>query len=178
MTTTDTAPVTARARTATPVARLLATCRLLLAAVFLWPPLDKAFGLGYATPGDAGWLTTGKSPTSGYLGHIDGPLGGFFAGLANPVSDVLFMAGMAGTGIALLLGIGLRLAAAAGGLIMLMLWLSAWNFAPGSNNPLVDTHLVYAALLATLAATRAGDTWGFGSAWAASGIPGARTWLR
>lgn len=157
---------------------MLATCRILLGFVFLWPALDKALGLGYATPSGAGWFATGESPTSGYLGHIESPLGGFFAGLASPVSDFLFMAGMFGTGLALILGIGLRVAAASGGLIMLLLWLSAWNFAPGSNNPIVDNHLVYVALVVTLALTNAGDTWGFGRAWTSSGLPGTRTWLR
>ncbi|MBO0607490.1 DoxX family protein [Myceligenerans salitolerans] len=178
MTSTKIAPATPQTASESPTARMLALCRILLGFVFLWPALDKSFGLGYATPADAAWLTTGSSPTAGYLGHIEGPLGGFFGGLANPVSDVLFIAGMAGTGIALLLGIGLRIAAASGALIMTLLWLSAWTFAPGSNNPIVDTHVIYGALAVTVAVARAGDVWGFGRAWAASGIPGSRTWLR
>lgn len=178
MTSTKAAPTAPLTAPDSPVARMLAVCRILLGFVFLWPALDKSFGLGYATPADAAWLTTGNSPTAGYLGHVDGPLGGFFGGLASPVADVLFVAGMAGTGIALLLGIGLRIAAAAGALIMTLLWLSAWTFAPGSANPLVDTHVIYAALVVTLAAGRAGDVWGLGRAWAASGVPGSRTWLR
>jgi thiosulfate dehydrogenase [quinone] large subunit len=157
---------------------MLAVTRILLGFVFLWPALDKSFGLGYATPADAAWFTTGTSPTAGYLGHVDGPLGGFFGGLAGPVSDVLFIAGMFGTGVALLLGIGLRVAAVSGTLIMTLLWLSAWTFAPGSHNPVVDTHVIYASLAITLAVTRAGDVWGLGRAWAATGIPGSSTWLR
>ncbi|WP_201848993.1 DoxX family protein [Myceligenerans indicum] len=159
-------------------ARMLAVCRILLGFVFLWPALDKSFGLGYATPADAAWLTTGSSPTAGYLGHVTGPLGGFFGGLASPVSDVLFVAGMFATGTALILGVGLRVAAVSGTLLMILLWLSTWTFAPGSTNPAVDTHVIYASLAITLAAARAGDRWGLGRAWAASGIPGSRTWLR
>lgn len=158
--------------------RALACCRLLLAVVFLWPVADKAFGLGYATPPEAAWLTTGTSPTAGYLEHAGGPLSETLAALSGPLVDTLYMLGMLGTGLALLLGVGMRAAAAAGGLLMLNLWLSTWPFAPGSHNPLVDEHVVYIALLVTLALTRAGDTWGLGRAWAASPMPGARTLLR
>jgi thiosulfate dehydrogenase [quinone] large subunit len=157
--------------------RALATCRLLLAAVFLWPALDKIFGLGHATPRDQAWIA-GSSPTGGYLTHLDSPPAALFAALAGPVTDVLFIGGMLGTGLALLLGIGLRVAAVAGGLIMAMLYVASWPFGAGSNNPLVDQHLVYVALLAALALTRSGDTWGLGRAWAASGIPGTATWMR
>ncbi|PFG43864.1 thiosulfate dehydrogenase [quinone] large subunit [Isoptericola jiangsuensis] len=163
--------------TSTAARRALALCRLALGAVFLWPALDKIFGLGYATTPDRAWIA-GGSPTSGYLGSIDTPPAAFFAALAGPVTDVLFVGGMLGTGLALLLGIGLRVAAVAGGLIMAMLYVASWPFAPGSNNPLVDDHLVYVALLAALALTRAGDTWGLGRVWAASGVPGTTTWMR
>ncbi|MCK9796038.1 DoxX family membrane protein [Isoptericola sp. 4D.3] len=157
--------------------RALALCRLLLSGVFLWPVLDKTFGLGYATPPERAWVS-GSSPTAGYLGSIESPLAGSFATLTGPAVDWLFMLGMLGTGLALLLGIGLRVAAVAGGLLMLTLWLSVWPFAPGSQNPVVDQHVVYVALLAALALTRAGDTWGLGRAWAASPVPGSGTWLR
>lgn len=184
MTATTSAPTSTRpddtgtSDSGTGARRALACCRLLLSVVFLWPVADKVFGLGYATPPEAAWLTTGTSPTAGYLEHVSGPLSGAFATLSGPVTDVLFMLGMLGTGLALLLGVGMRPAAAAGGLLMLSLWLSTWPFAAGSHNPLVDEHVVYVALLAALALTRAGDTWGLGRAWAASPVPGARTWLR
>ncbi|RPF20270.1 DoxX family protein [Myceligenerans xiligouense] len=178
MTSTKTAPTAPATAAGSAAARMLALCRILLGFVFLWPALDKSFGLGYATSPDSAWLTTGSSPTAGYLGHVEGPLAGFFGAIAGPVSDVLFIAGMLGTGVALLLGIGLRVAAVSGTLLMTMLWLSAWTFAPGSNNPLVDTHVIYAALVITLAVTRAGDVWGLGRAWAASGVVSGRAWLR
>jgi len=138
---------------------------------------DKSFGLGYATPAERAWVE-GSSPTTGYLGSIQSPLADTFGAMASPVTDWLFMLGMLGTGLALLLGIGLRVAAVAGGLLMASLWLSVWPFASGSQNPVVDQHLVYIALLAALALTRAGDTWGLGRAWASSSLPGTSTWLR
>ncbi|GAA1741211.1 DoxX family membrane protein [Isoptericola hypogeus] len=157
--------------------RALALCRILLAGVFLWPVADKTFGLGYATPPDGAWVA-GSSPTAGYLGSIQSPLTDAFGAMAHPVTDWLFMLGMLGTGLALLLGIGLRVAAVAGGLLMLSLWLSTWPFPSGSQNPVVDQHLVYVALLAALALTRAGDTWGLGRTWASSPVPGTASWLR
>ncbi|MEN5073697.1 DoxX family protein [Isoptericola cucumis] len=157
--------------------RALATARLLLACVFLWPVADKSLGLGYATPPEAAWVA-GASPTAGFLGSLTGPPAGLFGALAGPVVDWLFMLGMLGTGLALLLGIGLRVAAVAGGLLMLSLWVATWPFAPGSANPVVDQHLVYVAVLAVLALTRSGDTWGLGRAWAGSRVPGTSTVLR
>lgn len=148
-----------------------------MAAVFLWPVADKTFGLGYATPPEAAW-TAGASPTAGYLGSLSGPPADLFSSLTGPVVDWLFVLGMLGTGLALLLGIGLRVAAVAGGLIMLSLWVTSWPFAAGSANPVVDQHLVYVAVLAVLALTRAGDTWGLGRAWAGSPVPGTSTVLR
>src|SRR5690606_20341269 len=121
---------------------------------------------------------SGASPTTGYLGSIESPLADTFGSLASPATDWLFMLGMLGTGVALLLGIGLRVAAVAGGLLMTTLWLSVWPFAAGSQNPVVDQHVVYVALLAAPALTRAGDTWGLGRAWASSRLPGTATWLR
>ncbi|GAA1874638.1 DoxX family protein [Myceligenerans crystallogenes] len=177
MTKTEIAPISGDITVSGTAARLLAVCRILLGFVFLWPALDKTFGLGYATPPEGAWVA-GQSPAAGYLSHIEGPLAGLFAGLAGPVSDVLFILGMFGTGVALILGIGLRVAAFAGGLIMLLLWLAAWPFAAGSTNPIVDNHVIYLALVVTFAVTNAGDTWGLGRAWANSPIPGTRTWLR
>jgi thiosulfate dehydrogenase [quinone] large subunit len=37
---------------------------------------------------------------------------------------------------------------------------------PLENNPVVDDHLAGAIVLIVLAATLAGDTWGFGKTWA------------
>jgi len=132
----------------------LALSRILLGFVFLWAFLDKTFGLGFATAADKAWVA-GGSPTTGFLlkgVNADGPFASFFNNLAgSSVIDFLFMAGLLGIGLALILGVGLRIAAVAGTALMLMMWAA---LLPLENNPLVDDHIVYAALLWVIAAGR------------------------
>ena len=45
-----------------------AITRISLGWVFLWAFLDKAFGLGRATPAENAWLD-GGSPTNGFLAN-------------------------------------------------------------------------------------------------------------
>ncbi len=164
--------------TRTSARRALALARLGGAVVFLWPFADKLFGLGYATPRERAWLA-GAAPTQGYLQNgVQGPLAGTFTSIAGPATDWLFMLGMLGVGLALLLGIGLRVAAVSGGLLFAMLWLSQWPFTPGSNNPVVDSHVVVILLVVVLATTLAGDTWGLGRRWAALPLVRKAPWLR
>lgn len=125
----------------------VAATRIVLSFVFLWAFLDKTFGLGMATKSGSAWID-GASPTSGYLLHgvnPDSPLANWLQGLAgNPFVDWLFMLGLLGIGLALLLGVGLRIAAVTGTVLMLLMWASAL---PLSNNPLVDDHIVYAMVM-------------------------------
>ena len=78
-----------------------------------------------------------------------------------------------------MLGVGLRVSAVVGSVILLFMYLAEWPFAAnaGSTNPLVDYHVIYALALVVLAATAAGDTWGLGTAWKRSPIVGKRYWL-
>jgi thiosulfate dehydrogenase [quinone] large subunit len=142
---------------------LLALTRLSLGWVFLWAFLDKTFGLGFATTSENAWVN-GGSPTFGYLNFAtEGKLfGDFFAGLQSPVTDWLFMIGLLGIGLALLLGIGMRIAAVSGALMMVMMWAAALRL---DNNPFMDDHLVYALVLGVLAVYGAGRTWGLGRRW-------------
>jgi thiosulfate dehydrogenase (quinone) large subunit len=73
------------------------------------------------------------------------------------------MLGLSGLGIALLLGIGMRVAGVAGPAIMLLMWSA--NLPP-ANNPLIDSHIVYALTIIACAAADAGKTWGLGRWWA------------
>ncbi|MBE9926990.1 DoxX family protein [Cellulosimicrobium cellulans] len=156
----------------------LALTRIGTAVVFLWPFTDKLVGLGYATPRERAWLA-GGAPTQGYLENgAQGPLASTFAAMASPVTDWLFMLGLLGVGLALLLGIGLRVAAVSGTVLFAMLWLSQWPPAAGSNNPVVDDHVLVILLLAVLATTLAGDTWGLGRRWAALPLVRRAAWLR
>lgn len=155
---------------------LLAGLRLALGWIFLWAFLDKLFGLGFATEAKNAWLN-GGSPTKGFLTFgTAGPFQGFYNGIAGAAwADWLFMLGLAAIGTALLLGIGIRLAAAAGGLLLVLMWTAVL---PPANNPFMDDHLVYAGVLALLAVTNAGDTWGLGRTWARLPIVGRFGWLR
>jgi thiosulfate dehydrogenase (quinone) large subunit len=145
------------------VAYVWAVARLFLGWVFLWAFLDKLFGLGHETAAAKGWLD-GGNPTKGFLsGGAKGPFEGFYHGIAgDPWVNWLFMVGLAGIGVALLLGIGMRIAAVAGAVLLVMMWTVVL---PPENNVFMDDHLVYAVVLIGLALVGAGDTWGFGRAW-------------
>ena len=158
----------------------LAVLRLATGFIFLWAFLDKTFGLGFSTPVDRAWIN-GGTPSQGFLlsDGVTGPLKGFFTAIASPASDILFMLGMLGIGAAVMLGVGLRISAVAGSLIMVAMYLAEWPFAQnaGSTNPLVDYHIVYALALIAIAATSAGDTLGFGSLWKRIPFVSRHTWL-
>ena len=167
--------------------RVWAVLRIAIGLVFAWAFADKLFGLGYATPGAAAWLD-GGSPTQGFLGHLDhGPLADVFRGWAGAWwADWLFMLGLAGLAIALLFGIGLRIAAVAGTVMMLLMWAAEWppdrftdaGEPTASANPILDYHIVYALVMIALAVVAAGNVWGFGKAWARLGLVARNPWLR
>ncbi|HEV7849439.1 MAG TPA: DoxX family protein [Mycetocola sp.] len=160
--------------------RALALLRLGTGFIFLWAFLDKTFGLGFATPTDRSWLN-GGAPSQGFLGSdaVTGPLKPFFAGIASPATDVLFMLAMLAIGSAVMLGIGLRVSAVAGSLVMVLMYLAEWPFVANasSTNPFVDYHIIYAFALVAVAATSAGDTWGLGRVWKKLPLVRKNPWL-
>ncbi|QZN86542.1 DoxX family protein [Cellulomonas sp. C5510] len=159
--------------------RVLALTRLATGFIFLWAFLDKTFGLGYATPSERAWIN-GGTPSQGFLNSpaVVGPFQGFFQGIASPLTDVLFMLGMLGVGAAVMLGIGMRVAAWSGSIIMVMMWMAEWPLVEGSTNPLVDYHIIYALTLVVLATCLASDTWGLGRWWRELPVVRAQRWLR
>lgn len=146
-----------------PLSVVLGLARLALGWTFLWAFLDKTFGLGHGTASADAWLD-GGSPTSGFLGHATaGPFADFYQGMAGHAwADWLFMLGLLGIGTALILGVAMRLAAAAGALLLVLMWTAVL---PPENNPFMDDHIIYALFLVVLALTSAGSTLGFGKAW-------------
>ncbi|MEU7612520.1 DoxX family protein [Micromonospora sp. NPDC049204] len=165
----------AESRSAVAARYLLAGIRIALGWVFLWAFLDKLFGWGFATPSARSWLN-GGSPTAGFLGGSEGPFSGFFTAIAgNTVTNVLFMGALLAIGAALILGIGMRLAAIGGAILVVMMWAAVL---PPSSNPFMDDHLVYAAILIVLTLLGAGNTLGFGKAWSATPLVRNATWLR
>jgi len=177
------APDSTISRTA---ARALAVLRIGTGFVFLWAFVDKLLGLGYATPAERAWIN-GGSPTRGFLSNVDiGPFAGFFHSIAGAAwADWLFMLGLLGIGVALILGIGLRPAAVAATVMMAAMWLAELPLAQqtnagepsGSTNPLVDYHVIYALAAIVAAATYAGHTWGLGRWWASLPLVQKNRWL-
>ncbi|MNC77700.1 hypothetical protein D3C75_1297340 [compost metagenome] len=84
---------------------------------------------------------------------------------------------MLGVGLAVVLGIGTRVASVAGTAIMLMMWVAEWPMQAGSSNPVVDYHIVYALALVVFALTAAGDTWGLGRWWKSLPVVAGNRWL-
>ena len=156
----------------------LAVLRITTGFVFLWAFFDKLLALGYATGtdpatgaidrfGDAAWIN-GGSPTTGFLSGVTGPFKGIFEPLAGAAwADWLFMIGLLAIGTALMLGIGMRIAAATGALLLVFMWMASL---PLDNNLFMDEHLVYAVILIGLAAAHAGDTLGAGHMWARTNL--------
>jgi len=170
----------------TTAAKALAVLRISTGFVFLWAFLDKTFGFGYSTPSAKAWIH-GGSPTLGFLKSVDvGPFQSTYHSMAGTWwANWLFMVGMLAVGLALIAGIGLRIAAGAGALIMAMMWFAEFPFAQhtasgaasGSTNPITDYHFIYAAVLVVIAATYAGYTWGLGRWWARQSFVQKNRWL-
>lgn len=163
--------------------KALAVLRVAFGLTFLWAFFDKLLALGFHTGAivdeetgartgidvlaqDAAWLN-GGSPTEGFLSFAvpaDNPFKDLFNGLAGDAwVDWLFMAGLLGIGVALTFGFAMRIAAATGALLYLLMYAASL---PLENNPVVDSHLIGAISVVVLALTLAGDTWGVGRAWA------------
>jgi len=132
--------------------------------IFFWAFIDKLFGLGFASTPEKAWIA-GGSPTFGFLKFASkGPLAEFYQGLAgNPVVDWLFMSGLLLVGLALLFGIGVRIAGYSGALLMILIY-SAGSLPP-KNNPFLDHHIIYTILLVGFALTKSGNCLGFGKRW-------------
>ena len=181
-------PSGTRARRAVPPrGPVLAVLRIMMGLTFLWAFLDKTFGLGYATPAANAWVD-GGSPTKGFLGNVSvGPMESTLQSWAGSGwADWLFMIGLLGIGLALLLGVGLRVAATSATVLLAFMWIAEWppaqvnsaGEATSSTNPLIDSHLVYIVVVVALAAFAAGDTWGLGRWWAKLGLVDRNRWLR
>lgn len=148
--------------------------RISLGLIFLWAFLDKFFGLGFTTCRaeggiinygcDAAW-SNGGSPTEGFLKFATkGPFADTFQSLAgNGFIDFLFMLGLLGIGVALVLGIGVKLGGYLGA-TMLVLMYAASAIWP-EHHPFLDEHLVYAMVLVGLVMVNDRQALGFGPTW-------------
>jgi thiosulfate dehydrogenase [quinone] large subunit len=151
-----------------------AAARIALGWIFLWAFLDKLFGLGHETASAKSWLN-GGSPTKGFLSHATGPFSGIYHDMAgNAFWDWLFMIALAGIGVALILGIGMRIATISGVLLLVLMWSAAL---PPENNLFMDDHLIYAITLIGLLLAGAGKTLGLGGVWIKTTLVRRFRWL-
>jgi len=174
-----------------PARKALAVLRLGFGLTFLWAFFDKLLALGFATGrsvdpasgaetvdrfGDAAWVN-GGSPTEGFLSFgTKGPFADFYQSFAGAAwADWLFMLGLLGIGTALTLGIGMRVATAAGAVLYVLMWTAAL---PPANNPVLDDHILGAISLVVLGLTAAGTTWGLGDRWNRTTLVRGQQWLR
>jgi thiosulfate dehydrogenase [quinone] large subunit len=128
---------------------ILGLVRLSLGWIFLWAFIDKVWGLGFATEAGKAWMD-GVSPTLGFLKFgTAGPFAEFYQSIAGQmIVDWMYMLGLGLVGLALMFGIGLRIAGWAGVVMMLLFWSAVL---PPEHNPFMDEHIVYALLLAGVA---------------------------
>ncbi|WP_211308349.1 hypothetical protein [Calidifontibacter indicus] len=100
--------------------------------------------------------------------NTEGPFADFFKNIAGPWADWLFMIGLAGIGIAVLAGAGLKIAAWSGTLLLGLMYLAEFPIGQanhGFTNPITDSHWIEAICLLVLAYTFAGDKLGLGKWW-------------
>ena len=179
--TTDVAgtAITTNEEVVTPFAhRALAVVRVAFGLTFLWAFFDKLLALGFATGrtvdpatgaesvdrfGDAAWIN-GGSPTEGFLAFgAKGPFADFYNSIAGAAwADWLFMLGLLGIGLGLILGVMMRLSAWSGAVLLVLMWSAVL---PPENNPFMDDHIVYALVLLLLAELGAGRWFGLGGWW-------------
>ncbi len=148
---------------------LLVGLRFVLGFFFLWPFLDKMFGLGYATPSGKGWIDGGQ-PAQGFMTHAQGPFASFFNSISGPWADWAFMIGLLCIGVAVILGAGLKVAAWSGTVLLFLMYLAQFPIGQadaGYNNPLIDDHWLEALGLLLVAYTFSGDKIGLGRWWGA-----------
>ena len=156
---------------------VLGFLRIALGWMFFWAFIDKLLGLGFATKADKSWID-GVSPTVGFLKFAaKGPFANMFHALAGTmVVDWLFMLGLLGIGLALILGIGMRVASWSGFAMVVLMWMVVL---PPANNPILDDHIVYALVFAWFACNPSvGDTLGFGKQWSSMSFVKKMPWLR
>lgn len=141
-----------------------AILRFILGAQLLWAFIDKLFGLGFATEPGKGWID-GGSPTAGFLKFgAAGPLAPLFNTIGGTgIADWLFMLALLLIGLALILGITMKIATISGAVLMFLMWAAVL---PKEHNILfIDDHLVYLVVFLALYFIRAGQIAGLGRLW-------------
>ena len=163
--------------------RGIALLRVMVGIIFLWAGLEKftaakAFDaagfLKFATNGTLGWPFVSGEVAEG---TVFNPTHQVWLSLADsglmPLVNNLVVFGEIGIGIALILGLFTRFAGAMGTLMMLFFFVAAWDFAYG----IVNQHLTYALICATITGLGAGRYYGLDGVLAARFPAGFRRWF-
>jgi thiosulfate dehydrogenase (quinone) large subunit len=166
-------------------ATMASLLRIGLGLLYLWAFISQGFGVMYTNtdsaegtaPGaveygwhfdvdtDQGWITSGfeHSPTAPYVDSTHGPTAWIVQELPTGVDDFGWIFAIGGLGIALTLGIFMKIAGWGGFLLNLLIWFAAF---PPSNNPVIDgEHMAFAFAILLLMFLHAGNHWGLGKWW-------------
>lgn len=93
----------------------------------------------------AGWAKMGDWSAAGYLAGATGPLAGWFQSMAgNPLVDFLNVWGLTLIGVAMILGLLVRPAAAAGAVMMILYYLA--DFEGNTAHGFIDQHIILALI--------------------------------
>ena len=84
------------------------------------------------------------------------------------------MLGLLAIGVSLLFGIAMRFTAAAGSVLLVLMWSASL---PPQDDLFRDNHIIYALLLIGLALVGAGNTLGLGRRWAPTNPVERHPWL-
>jgi thiosulfate dehydrogenase [quinone] large subunit len=155
--------------------KVLGLLRIAMGFVFLWPFLDKLFGLGFGTAPENAWIA-GASPTKGFLQFYgvnqNSPFAFIFSdtlGSMYQLVDIAYMAMLLFAGISLMTGIFVRLSSISTIIFLASIYLSAWIINPAEGvavyNPLIDDHIIYIIVLALFLVRPVGDYLGLGKKW-------------
>jgi len=163
--------------------------RLAMGWIFLWSFLDRFFGLGFSTcritarvaedPSQVGGIDylcddsfmQGGSAVYNFLtfNAARSHTGDWFSWMApadaatQNVWDLIFMLALLGAGVALLLGVLVRVAAIGAAILLVFIHLAALVWPAG--NPFLTYQLVYAIVLVGIAVADAGRFLGVGRWW-------------
>jgi thiosulfate dehydrogenase [quinone] large subunit len=140
--------------------------RVVIGIIFLWAGLEKLIGSGAEGFSAAGFLQFGTNGTLGWPfvsgeppeGAVYNPTHELWTSVGSndtlmPFVNFLVVFGQLGIGVALILGLFTRFAAAMGTLMMLFFFVAAWDFQFG----IVNQHLTYAVVTFGLAVVGAGN---------------------
>lgn len=153
----------------------LGVLRIAMGFVFLWPFLDKMFGLGFATTPENSWIA-GKSPTQGFLQFYgvnqNSPFAFLFSdslGNMYQLIDVVYMAMLLFAGLGLITGVLVRISSISTIIFMISVYLSEWIIVPPEGamvfNPLIDEHIIYILVLSLFILVPVGNYLGLGEKW-------------